>query len=107
VRDSALNGVGKDITPLFFRVTQAGPYRYLQIARSYRDGHSVRQQTLVSLRRLELLQASGQLEDLLRSGLRLTSASGPSSTALANPIRMFSKSSPPAWPPAVTPPGIS
>ena len=56
---------------MFFRVTQAGRYRYLQIARSYRDGHSVRQQTLVSLGRLDLLQASGQLEDLLRSGLRL------------------------------------
>lgn len=56
---------------MFFRVTRAGPYKYLQIARSHRDGQSVRQQTLLSLGRLDVLQDSGQLEALLRSGLRL------------------------------------
>jgi transposase len=56
---------------MFFRVTRAGAYRYLQIARSHRDGKTVRQQTLLSLGRLDLLQESGQLESLLRSGLRL------------------------------------
>ncbi|MCW5550961.1 MAG: hypothetical protein KIS67_02225 [Verrucomicrobiae bacterium] len=56
---------------MFFRVTHAGPYQYFQIARSHRDGKTVRQQTLLSLGRLDVLQASGQLEALLRSGLRL------------------------------------
>lgn len=56
---------------MFFRVTRAGPYQYLQIARSHRDGKAVRQQTLLSLGRLDVLQASGQLDSLLRSGLRL------------------------------------
>lgn len=56
---------------MFFRITRAGPYQYLQIARSHRDGKTVRQQTLLSLGRLDILQASGQLEALLRSGLRL------------------------------------
>jgi len=56
---------------MFFRVTRAGPYQYLQIARSHRDGKKVRQQTLLSLGRLDILRASGQLDALLRSGLRL------------------------------------
>jgi hypothetical protein len=57
--------------PMFFRVTRSGSHQYLQIARSYRDGKTVRQQTLLSLGRLDLLQSSGQLDGLLRSGLRL------------------------------------
>ena len=57
---------------MFFRVTRAGKYQYLQIARSHRDGNTVRQQTLLSLGRLDVLQASGQLDALLRSGLRLS-----------------------------------
>lgn len=57
---------------MFFRVTRAGRYQYVQIARSYRDGGAVKQQTLLSLGRLDVLQASGQLEALLRSGLRLS-----------------------------------
>lgn len=56
---------------MFFRVTRAGKYQYVQIARSHRDGNTVRQQTLLSLGRLDILQASGQLESLIRSGLRL------------------------------------
>jgi hypothetical protein len=57
---------------MFFRVTRAGPYQYVQIARSYRDAGVVKQQTLLSLGRLDALQASGQLDALLRSGLRLS-----------------------------------
>jgi hypothetical protein len=57
---------------MFFRVTRAGPHQYVQIARSYRDGGAVKQQTLLSLGRLDALQASGQLDALLRSGLRLS-----------------------------------
>lgn len=57
---------------MFFRVTRAGRYQYVQIARSYRDQGASKQQTLLSLGRLDLLQASGQLDALLRSGLRLS-----------------------------------
>lgn len=57
---------------MFFRVTRAGQHQYVQIARSYRDGGSTKQQTLLSLGRLDILQASGQLDALLRSGLRLS-----------------------------------
>ena len=56
---------------MFFRVTRAGKYQYVQIARSYRDGKTTRQQTLLSLGRLDILQQSGHLESLMRSGLRL------------------------------------
>lgn len=56
---------------MFFRVTRAGPYAYVQIARSFRQGKCVKQQTLLSLGRLDILQATGQLDALLRSGLRL------------------------------------
>jgi hypothetical protein len=57
---------------MFFRVTRAGPHQYVQIARSFRDGGAVKQQTLLSLGRLDALRASGQLDALLRSGLRLS-----------------------------------
>ncbi|MDI6775383.1 MAG: hypothetical protein QME60_08360 [Verrucomicrobiota bacterium] len=57
---------------MFFRVTRAGRYQYAQIARSYRDEGTTKQQTLLSLGRLDVLQASGQLDALLRSGLRLS-----------------------------------
>jgi len=55
---------------MFFRVKPAGSYRYLQIAHSVREGQKVRQQVIATLGRLDLLQASGQLERLMRSGLR-------------------------------------
>ena len=55
---------------MFFRSKPAGSYRYLQIAQSLREGKKVRQQVIATLGRLDLLEASGQLERLLRSGLR-------------------------------------
>jgi Transposase DDE domain len=55
---------------MFFRVKPAGIYRYLQIAHSVREGKKVRQQVIATLGRLDLLQQSGQLERLMRSGVR-------------------------------------
>src|SRR3954454_20957780 len=55
---------------MFFRVKPAGTYRYLQIAHSIRQGKKVRQQVIATLGRLDLLQGSGQLERLMRSGVR-------------------------------------
>lgn len=56
--------------PMFFRVKPAKGYRYLQIARSVRRGKTVRQEIIATLGRLDVLQETGQLESLLRSGLR-------------------------------------
>lgn len=55
---------------MYFKTTQAGSYRYLQIAESFREGGKVRQRVLVTLGRLDVLQESGQLERLLASGAR-------------------------------------
>jgi hypothetical protein len=55
---------------MFFRTKPAGSYRYLQIVHSVREGKKVRQQVIATLGRLDLLEASGQLERLMRSGLR-------------------------------------
>src|SRR5258705_13880323 len=45
---------------------------YLQIVESRRDGDQVRQLVIATLGRYEELQASGQLERLLRSGARFS-----------------------------------
>ena len=55
---------------MYFRVKRTGSYAYLQIVESFRDGGQVHQRVLSTVGRLEALQASGQLESLLRSGLR-------------------------------------
>jgi len=55
---------------MFFRVKPAKGYRYLQIAHSVRRGKTVRQEIIATLGRLDVLQASGQLESLMRGGLR-------------------------------------
>ena len=57
---------------MFFRVKTSGSYQYLQIAESHRQDGKVRQQILATLGRLDLLKASGQLDSLLRSGLRFS-----------------------------------
>ena len=57
---------------MFFRVKPAKGYRYLQIARSVRRGKTVRQEIIATLGRLDVLRASGQLESLMRSGLRFS-----------------------------------
>ena len=55
---------------MFFRSKPVGSYRYLQIVHSVRDVKKVRQQVIATLGRLDLLEVSGQLERLMRSGLR-------------------------------------
>src|ERR1700750_280750 len=51
------------------RKTSAGR-AYLQIVESHRDGDQVRQQVIATLGRFDELQASGQIERLVRSGAR-------------------------------------
>ena len=55
---------------MYFRVKRTGAYAYLQIVESFREANQVRQRVLTTVGRLDVLQASGQLEALLRSGLR-------------------------------------
>ena len=55
---------------MFFRQKPAGPYRYIQIVENHREGGKVRQRTLMTVGRLDLLQASGQMDALIRSGMR-------------------------------------
>ncbi|MCC7375171.1 MAG: hypothetical protein IT581_11005 [Verrucomicrobiales bacterium] len=57
---------------MFFRVKRTGGYAYLQIAESFREGGRVRQRVLSTLGRLDLLQSTGQLDALLRSGARFS-----------------------------------
>jgi transposase len=56
--------------PMYFRKKQSGGRIYLQIVESRREGDQVRQQVIATLGRLDALQASGQLDRLLRSGAR-------------------------------------
>ena len=55
---------------MFFRIKQSGPRQYLQIVENSRADGRVRQRVLVTLGRLDQLQAAGQLDGLLASGAR-------------------------------------
>ena len=55
---------------MYFRVKRTGSYAYLQIVESFRDGGQVHQRVLSTVGRLDVLRAGGQLEGLMRSGLR-------------------------------------
>ena len=55
---------------MYFRVKRSGAYAYLQIVESFREKGQVHQRVLSTLGRLDVLQATGQLEQLMRSGLR-------------------------------------
>jgi hypothetical protein len=57
---------------MYFRPKTSAGRAYLQIAESRREGDQVRQQVIATLGRFEDLQASGQLERLVRSGARFT-----------------------------------
>ncbi len=55
---------------MYFRVKRTGTYAYLQIVESFREKGQVHQRVLSTVGRLDVLQATGQLETLMRSGLR-------------------------------------
>ena len=53
---------------MFLRVNRnARGTEYLQIVRSYRDNGKVKQQILLTLGRLDLLQASGEIDGLVKA----------------------------------------
>ena len=55
---------------MYFRRKQSHGRIYLQIVESQRCGDAVRQRVIATLGRLDELEASGQLDRLLRSGAR-------------------------------------
>jgi hypothetical protein len=55
---------------MYFRRKTSAGRADLQIVESRRDGDQVRQQVIATLGRFDELQASGQLERLVRSGAR-------------------------------------
>jgi hypothetical protein len=55
---------------MYFRRKTSAGRAYLQIVASRREGEKIRQQVIATLGRYDELQASGQLERLLRSGAR-------------------------------------
>jgi hypothetical protein len=55
---------------MYFRRKQSRGRIYLQIVESHRSGDQVRQRVIATLGRLDELEASGQLDRLLRSGAR-------------------------------------
>src|SRR3974377_168709 len=55
---------------MYFRRKTSAGRPYLQMVESRRDGDQVRQQVIATLGRFDELQASGQLERLVRSGAR-------------------------------------
>ena len=55
---------------MYFRRKQSQGRFYLQIVESHRTGDQVRQRVIATLGRLDELEASGQLDRLLRSGAR-------------------------------------
>ncbi len=55
---------------MYFRPKQSQGRVYLQIVQSQRTGTQVRQRVIATLGRLDELEASGQLDRLLRSGAR-------------------------------------
>src|ERR1700761_4073715 len=55
---------------MYFRRKQSQGRIYLQIVESQRTGDQVRQRVIATLGRLDELEASGQLDRLLRSGAR-------------------------------------
>jgi transposase len=57
---------------MFFRVKKSGPRSYLQIVENRWAGSGARQRVIATLGRLEQLQASGELDSLLRSGARFS-----------------------------------
>src|SRR3974377_865579 len=62
--------VGQNNGFMYFRVKRTGAYGYLQIVESFREKGHVHQRVLSTVGRLDVLQASGQFDALMRSGLR-------------------------------------
>jgi transposase len=79
---------------MYFRKKVSGGRIYLQIAESRRVGGRVHQRVITTLGRLDALQASGQLERLVRSGARFATRALVVSAALDDPTAVVRRSGP-------------
>ena len=57
---------------MFFRTKKSGPREYLQIVRNRRDEGKVKQEVVGTIGRIDLLEESGAIDSLLRSGARFS-----------------------------------
>jgi len=57
---------------MFIRIKPSGPRKYLQIVKSIWDKGHVRQKVIGTLGRLDRLEETGELDSLLRSGIRFS-----------------------------------
>ncbi len=57
---------------MFARIKKSGPYQYVQLVESRREGPKVRQRVIATVGRLDKLNASGELEKLARSLARFS-----------------------------------
>jgi hypothetical protein len=57
---------------MFFRIKRSGPREYLQIVRNRREEGKVKQEVVGTIGRIDLLQESGTIDSLLRSGARFS-----------------------------------
>ncbi len=57
---------------MFFRTKKSGPREYLQIVRNRREEGKVKQEVVGTIGRTDLLQESGAIDSLLRSGARFS-----------------------------------
>ena len=78
---------------MYFRRKTSAGRAYLQIVESRRDGDQVRQKVIATLGRFDELQASGQLERLVRSGARFAAKAMVLSAALTSSINVASSGS--------------
>src|SRR5918995_33114 len=60
---------------MFVRAKPIGPYRYLYLVESVREGGRTKQRIIKNLGRQELVEARGDLDRLARSAARLASRS--------------------------------
>jgi hypothetical protein len=67
-----LSSGGKEGATVFIRQKRAAGHSYLQIVENRWEGGKTRQRVLLTLGRLDRLQASGQLDALIASGARFT-----------------------------------
>jgi hypothetical protein len=76
---------------MYFRRKTSAGRAYLQIVESRREANQVRQQVIATLGRFEDLQASGQLERLVRSGARFAAKAMMLSAAADDAIKIDSR----------------
>ena len=58
-------GVSLNGGPMFARIKKSGPHQYLQIVENHREGPKTIQRVIVTIGRMDHLQAKGDIETLI------------------------------------------